>query len=76
MNRKRHWYFMTAVKVLAIIAIAICAASYLFGFASVLFNTLWAGYIAGCLALIMGAYGVVAVIRRDVRRNRGGQEVG
>ena len=65
---------MTAVKVLAIIAIAICAASYLFGFASVFFNTLWAGYIAGCLALIMGVYGVVAVIRKDVRRNRIGME--
>lgn len=76
MNRKRHWYFMTALKVLAIIVIAACAASYLFGFASVFFNTLLAGYIAGCWALVMGVYGVVAVIRKDVWRNQGGQEVG
>lgn len=76
MNRKRHWYFMTALKVLAIIVIVACAASYLFGFASVFFNTLLAGYIACCWALVMGVYGVVTVIRKDVRRNRGGQEVG
>lgn len=70
MNRKRHWYFMTALKVLATIVVAICASAFMFGFAAGFFNSLFAGYIAGCWALVMGVYGVVAVIRKDVRRNR------
>ena len=70
MNRKRHWYFMMALKILAIIAVSICASAFMFGFAAGFFNSLTAGYIAGCGVIAIGGYAVFAMIIKDFRRNR------
>lgn len=75
MARRRFWYFNLAAKVLVIMALAICAMAYLFGFASVLFDTLAAGYAAAGLTVVIGIVTAIAMIVRDVRRNRSAKEL-
>ena len=75
MRRKRYWHFITLVKVLAIVVIAVCAMTYFFGFVSVLFNALAAGYLAAGIVACIGVYAIIATIRNDIARNRNSEEV-
>lgn len=75
MARRRFWYFNLAAKVLVIMMLAICAMAYLFGFASVLFDTLAAGYVTAGLTAVMGIVTAIAMIIREVRCNQSAKEL-
>lgn len=75
MDRRRFWYFNLAAKVLVIMVLAICAMAYLFGFASVLFDKLAAGYVAAGLVACIGVGAATAMIVKDVRSNWSAKEI-
>ncbi len=60
---------MTVLKVLAIIVVAVCATLFMFGFAAGFFDSITAGYIAGCGVIAIGTYAVFAIIIKDIRRS-------
>lgn len=62
------------VKVLAVVVVVAIATPYLFGFASGLFNSLSAGYIASSLVVCIGFFAIGHIIFNDMRRLRGGMK--
>ena len=73
MNCRKYRCFIVAAKVLAIIALAAFVVPFSFGFASGLFDSLEAGYIAGILIAFGCVDAMRNVIVQGVNRGRDGK---